>query len=292
MRPMSLFVLCAAAVVGAGNALAGGDVPILRGSVYEGPPVEPRFLPVPVIGPRWEGLYVGGQLGFSSASVNFSRGVGDLVANVLRNTTVQSEFSPSHWVNLPGQAVTRPSYGGFIGYDVQFEDTILGVEAQYNRIDARMASGDTIGRVVNTSDGYSNEVTLSGTASIHLTDYGTVRARAGWIYENVIPYAFIGVAVARATVSRSASVTVVGTDADPACAVPPSACLPPYAFAASESEVKKGAFAYGWTLGTGIDWILFSNVFLRGEYEYIGFGSFYGVNMHIHTARTAIGLKF
>jgi hypothetical protein len=148
MRPMSLFVICAAAVVGASSAFAGGDVPILRGSVYEGPPVEPRFLPVPVVGYRWDGFYVGGQLGFSSASVNFSRGVGDLVANVLRNTTIQNEFNPSDWVNLPGQAVTRPSYGGFIGYNAQFEDTILGVEAQYNRIDARMASGDTIGRVI------------------------------------------------------------------------------------------------------------------------------------------------
>jgi outer membrane immunogenic protein len=291
MRPMSLFVLCAAALVGAGNALAG-DMPVLRGSVYEGLPVEPRFVAEPVVGYRWEGFYVGGQIGFASTGVNFSRGVADLVANVLRNTTVQSEFSPSDWVSLPKQAVTRPSYGGFVGYNVQFEDTILGFEAQYNRTDARMTSGDTIGRVVNTSDGYANEVTLSGTASIHLTDYGTLRARAGWIYENVIPYAFIGVAAARATVSRSASVSIIGTDADPACAVPPSACLSPYAFAASESEVKKGAFAYGWTLGAGIDWILFSNIFLRGEYEYIGFAKFYGVNMHIQTARTAVGLKF
>jgi opacity protein-like surface antigen len=292
MRPMSLFVLCAAAIVGASNALAGGDVPILRGSVYEGPPVQPRFIPAPVVGYRWEGFHVGGQIGFASTGVNFSRGVADLVANILRNTTVQNEFDPSQWVSLPKQAVTRPSYGGFIGYDAQYEDTVIGVEASYNRIDARMASGDTIARVVNTSDGYANDVTLSGTASIHLTDYGTVRTRFGWIYQNVVPYAFIGVAAARATVSRSANVSIIGTDADPACAVPPSVCLTPYAFAASQSDFKKGAFAYGWTLGAGIDWILFSNIFLRGEYEYIGFAKFYGVNMHIQTARTAVGLKF
>lgn len=297
MRPICLFVLSAAAVVVGSDALAGPfDGTALRGSnaesYFDGPPAQPRFVPGSPVRYRWEGLYIGGQVGFATSGVDFSGGVADLVANLLRNTTVESEFSPSHWASLPKQAVSRASYGAFAGYNVQFADTIVGLEANYNRTNIRMSSGDTIARVVTTSDGYSNTVSLAGTSSIHLTDYGTLRARAGWIYEGYVPYAFIGAAIARATVSRSASISVNGVDADPACVGPPDVCLPPFAFAASQSEIKDGAFAYGWTVGAGIDWIVFSNVFLRGEFEYVGFAKFYGNTVYINTLRAAAGIKF
>jgi outer membrane immunogenic protein len=297
MRPTSLLVLSAVAAVVGSNALAGPfDDMALRGShtpaYYDRPAVQPRFVPGKPVRRRWDGFYIGGQVGYANSGINFSKGVEDLIANLLRDTTVEAEFRPSDWANLPGQSVTRPSFGGFFGYNTQFEDVIFGVEANYNRTNIKMAAGDTIARVVNTSDGYANTVVLTGTGSIHLTDYGTLRARAGWVYDRYIPYAFIGAAVARATISRSASLTMDGVDADPGCVGPPNVCLPPYSFAASQSEIKQGAFAWGWTLGAGIDWVLFSNLFLRGEYEYIGFAEFYGANLHIHTVRTAIGFKF
>jgi opacity protein-like surface antigen len=291
MRKIILLGLAVAAVSVGGEAVAA-DGPVLRGSTYDALPVQPRFVPGSPVRLRWEGFYIGGQVGYANSGVNFSGGVADLVATLLRNTTIQAEFSPSQWISLPKQAVTRPSYGGFIGYNAQFEDTIVGIEANYNRTNARMTSGDTIARVVNTSDGYANTVALSGTGSIHLTDYGTLRARAGWVADGYIPYAFVGAAVARATVSRTATVSVSGVDADPGCVGPPNVCLPPFAFAESLSETKDGAFAYGWTVGAGIDWVVFSNVFLRGEYEYVGFAKFYGVNMHINTVRAAAGIKF
>jgi opacity protein-like surface antigen len=293
MCPKKLIVLCIGVVANAGAALAADfDNFVLRGSTsapaYYDAPVQPRFIPGHPVLPRWDGLYIGGQVGYANSGVNFSDGVADLVANLLRNTTIEDEFSPSQWVNLPGKTTTRPSYGGFVGYNVQRDDIILGVEANYNRTDIRMVSGDTIGRVVDTSDGYSNTVVLSGTSSVHLTDYGTLRVRAGWVYDAFVPYGFAGFAVARATVSRSATVSIDGIDANPGC----GPCLPPYSFSASEDETRDGAFAYGWALGAGLDWFAFSNVFLRGEYEYIGFAKFYGTQLHIHTVRTALGIRF
>jgi opacity protein-like surface antigen len=41
-----------------------------------------------------------------------------------------------------------------------------------------------------------------------------------------------------------------------------------------------------------MDWAVSSSIFLRGEYEYIGFGNFHGVNLNIHTIRTALGFRF
>jgi opacity protein-like surface antigen len=279
-------------VSGSAAHAADFDDFVLRGSTAKPPyydaPVQPRFIPGHPVRPQWDGLYIGGQVGAANSGVNFTQGVADLVANILRNTTIEDEFSPSQWVNLPDRSTTRASYGGFIGYNVQRDELIFGVEVNYNRTDIRMVSGDTIGRVVNTSDGYSNDVVLSGTASVHLTDYGTLRVRAGWVYDAFIPYGFAGLAVGRATVSRSATVSVDGIDANPAC----GPCLPPYSFTATDSETKEGAFAYGWTLGGGFDWFLFSNLFARGEYEYIGFAKFYGTNLHVHTIRTALGIRF
>jgi opacity protein-like surface antigen len=155
-----------------------------------------------------------------------------------------------------------------------------------------MSSGDTISRVVVTSDGYSNDVTVSGTGSIRLIDYGTIRARAGWANENILPYGFVGVAVGRADVMRSASVTIFGTDADPACVGPPDVCKPNFAFAQSQSEAKFRAIGYGWTVGGGIDWSPIPYIFVRGEYEFVGFPSFRDVRLNLHTVRAAVGVKF
>ncbi len=257
------------------------DTPSLRGS---SPfiPAAPRYA-------KWEGAYIGGQVGFAGTSTNFSTGAADLIANILRNTTVQSQFQPSQWARLPAQGVSSFNFGAFIGYNFQYEDAVVGVELNYNRANARMGASNTVARVVNTSDGYSNNVTVSGSGSLHLTDYATLRFRGGWANDTLMPYGFLGVAVGRATVTRSASVSISGIDADPACA---PTCLPPYTFAQSQSDSRSGAFGLGWTAGTGIDWAFQSGVFVRGEFEYVAFPNFRGVAVGIAAVHAAAGVRF
>jgi opacity protein-like surface antigen len=278
--------LAALCLIGfASQATAGEfELPTLRGTTPF-VPAPPRYMP-------WSGFYVGGQVGYGSTGVDFTKGVQDLVEIILRDTIVENEFEPSHWAKLPSKSVTRPSYGGFIGYNVQFEDIILGLEANYNRANMRVLSGDTIGRVVNTSDGYSNAITVSGFGTMHLTDYGTLRVRAGWANNGFIPYSFVGFAIGRADLTRSASVSIVGTDADPNCVTPPNVCLPPYSFSQSLTDARKGTFGYGWAVGAGMDWALFSNAFVRGELEYVSFPDFHGTAIGLATARVGAGIKF
>jgi len=284
MRPVLLrLAACGLAVIGCARS-AAAQVPILRGSqAYE--IGTPQFR-------DWSGFYAGGQVSMPTTGVNFTGGVSSLIANILRVTTVENEFSPSGWASLPKQDVARKSYGGFIGYNVQFGETILGIEANYNHTSVRVSAGDSIARQVTTSDGYLNQVSISGTSNMDLTDYGTLRARAAWIYNSFIPYAFAAVAVGYGSVERSASVSISGSDADPACVGPPDVCLPPYAFSAAESEGKQHVFAYGWALGLGADWAVLPNVFLRGEYEYLTFPKFDGVNLSINSVRLGAGFKF
>jgi opacity protein-like surface antigen len=256
------------------------DTPTLRGTT--------PFIPAAPNYRRWDGFYAGGQVGWSAISANFSSGVSDLVANILRNTIVENEFAPSQWVNLPSRSQPGASYGAFLGYHIQFEDTIIGVEGNYNRVSAKLSSSDSIGRVVNTSDGYANAVVVSGSSSFEITDVATVRMRAGWVKDWFIPYGFIGVAVGRGGSVRSASVSIDGTDADPGCAP----CLPDYSFSQSQSDVKNGTIAFGWAIGAGIDWALTSNFFMRSEFEYVSFPDFGGISASISTGRVAAGFRF
>jgi opacity protein-like surface antigen len=137
-------------------------------------------------------------------------------------------------------------------------------------------------RIFTTSDGYNNDVTIIGSSEIRVTDYGTVRAKAGWAAGNFLPYGFVGLALGRADVTRTAQVIASGT----------AGGLPPYAFTDTRSEVLTGQFAYGYTAGFGVDMALMQNIFVRAEYEYIGFAAFHDLKTHIHTARVGAGIKF
>jgi opacity protein-like surface antigen len=117
---------------------------------------------------------------------------------------------------------------------------------------------------------------------MRITDYGTFRVRGGWAADCFMPYGFVGLALGRADVTRSARVIASGT----------AAGLPPYAFDQTNAVTKTGDFAYGYAAGLGLDIAVFQNMFVRGEYEYVQFGEFNDLKTHIHTARVAAGLKF
>lgn len=99
-----------------------------------------------------------------------------------------------------------------------------------------------------------------------------------------MPYGFIGFAVGRASIARSASVFISAVDANPGCVEPPDVCLPPYSFSQSESDIKNNAFAYGWAAGGGMDWALTPHIFVRGELEYVSFPNLYHSSISISTA--------
>jgi hypothetical protein len=91
MRPISLFVLCAVAVVAGSEARAGAfEEMLLRGSTvaasYGGD--ASRHVPSARIYYRWEGLYVGGHFGYSGAGVDFGNGTRSLIDYILRNDVV------------------------------------------------------------------------------------------------------------------------------------------------------------------------------------------------------------
>jgi outer membrane immunogenic protein len=236
----------------------------------------------------WSGFYVGGQLGMTSSNFNPDNATSSMVETVLRGTTIENEAGISNLPRLPKVSPSGTNYGGFIGFNQQWEDIILSIEASYNAASLSARSSDSIGRSFTASDGLRYNVDLDSQASVALKDYGTVRARAGYVMGRFLPYAQIGGVIGRADISRSAVIDLSWVDADPDN--PPD--NPPGRLVRSVSESKKNAFIYGVTTGVGLDVAVTPNIFLRGEYEYIHFFQFKGMTLDLHTGRIGAALKF
>src|SRR5271163_950150 len=209
------WVICAAFVlVLAPSALLAPpafaqDLDILRGSQTVGPATFTR----------WAGFYAGGQVGDSSGSVNFGSAASSDVAFILRNTTIEQDQQISKWtVMQPNGHPTSTGYGGFFGYNVQFQDMIIGAELNYNHLSLSSQTSGAITRSFTDSTSlpaghhYLYTVSVSEQAKLQMNDIAQFRARAGWVAGAFLPYGFLGFAVGRGNVSNSATVSSNATD--------------------------------------------------------------------------------
>ena len=118
-------VICALTVLAlASPAFAADlDLDILRGSQPVGPATFTR----------WSGFYVGGQFGYTNGNAPFSTATPPGIGNALRETTLENEFNVSQWPTLGTANQTVPSFGGFVGYNTQWQDVVIGIEANVSR---------------------------------------------------------------------------------------------------------------------------------------------------------------
>lgn len=279
MRVVALSLFAIGLGQGALAADLGGSY--LRGAVYEEAAV-----------PDWSGFYVGGQAGYSNANFDFGNATQSMISFALRNLTAERELGISRWTTLTKRDERGGSFGGFVGYNTQWDDVVLGVEANYNYANLE-ASASSLGdpnqaRWGTLSSGATYAADLRSAASAKLTDYMTFRARAGYAIGQFLPYATLGFAVGRADVRRTADVMYC----EDAAGGRPPACAPVSVVQPSGAVKKSSAFGYGFSAGVGVDVMLFPNVFLRGEYEYVQFASFNDTKLNISTVRAALGAKF
>ena len=237
---------------------------------------------------NWEGVNIGIRGGTTIMGSDFGKGPGDLVATILRNTTVESEFSPSQWTTVPPDLGTSSSFGGFIGYTTQWDQIVLGVDVGYTRVSSlQLSGGDTIERIVHTSDGFDNDVFIAGQSSLKLVDYGTLRGRVGYAVGQFLPYATLGGAVGRFNYARTATVIISGAQNPPTT---PQQTYGP--IINTLSDAKDNAFAAGFLAGAGLDVALAPNVFARAEWEFIAFGTVGGMTSTVNTLHAGLGLRF
>jgi outer membrane immunogenic protein len=245
---------------------------------------------------NWDGWYAGGQASESWSNTDYGSSIVSLTNNLFRNTTLQD---PASQLNVLGRVNAQSAgFGAFVGRNYQFGDIVLGVEANYNYMSSLASSTSaSLGPIQVAEPGLvlppgataADSVTLNGGAALHIKDEMTFRGRAGWATGDFLPYAFGGLAVGRMDVTRTVSSSVTRTIffADGT-----TTSFPLSQFSLSAVDGRTNNFVPGWTAGLGMDYMLWGNVFMRAEWEYVKFLQVKNTAVTENSARFGLGYKF
>jgi opacity protein-like surface antigen len=251
------FLVCLA-IAGSVTHASAADygMPVLRGSsVYE--PEAPSYY-------RWSGLYGGVSAGYVAGVTEFSDAVRPAATAVV--ASIPDNGAAWLWPTQPKANAAGSSYGAFAGYNVQFDDAVVGFELGYHRPSFNSTADYRVQR--------PGGARVDAREGLDIKDYLNLRGRAGWAFGAILPYATLGAVVGRADRAWSATGNVGGLNPNP------------------RAETHADVFIYGFSAGGGVDVALLQNLFVRAEYEYVHFTQPTGVNAGLHTARVGAGLKY
>ena len=175
------------------------DLPILRGSFVDG---------LTTSRVNWQGFYVGGQGGYGSSDEKFAGSNANMLATLLDHNVIQ-QMQVSQWnLGLAGQSARSSAYGAFAGYNWQWDDVVVGLEASYVHGSFGGASHATKELVSGSalSDTFFHDVAVDSSASISISDMATFRARAAYAWGCFLPYMFGGFALGKADIARSVTI--------------------------------------------------------------------------------------
>ncbi|MGO9486917.1 MAG: outer membrane protein [Rhodomicrobium sp.] len=188
---------------------------------------------------NWAGFYAGvnGGYGWDSTS----------------STLIASAFQPGDLAPTVRSASFTPDGGfggGQIGYNVQRERVVFGIEADIQGADI---TGNKHVQAANPG----SWVTTDAWAGTNLDWFGTVRGRLGYSFGGTILYATGGFAFGG--VKDSLHQSVVSTDTDPATT--------------DSNAASRSATLTGYVIGGGVETKLTPSWSIKAEYQYIDLGS-------------------
>ncbi|HXX06575.1 MAG TPA: outer membrane beta-barrel protein [Pseudolabrys sp.] len=235
---------------------------------------------------RWDGWQFGIQAGLANMNTDFGNSTSGMVAFILQNTTVESEFAPSNWAALSANGTNGQAYGAFLSYNMQWERLVLGAELVYNNTATTLEAGaaSSIARQFDTSDGFHNVVSIDAQSTIKLIDYAMLRGRAGYAVGQFLPYATVGFVLGRFNFATTATVFQQGDNASTGATYGPTTT--------TQTVGKDNDFVGGLAAGLGVDWAITPGIFLRGEWQYIAFGPVAGIRTNINTGQLGVGARF
>jgi outer membrane immunogenic protein len=139
-------------------------------------------------------------------------------------------------------------FGGQLGYDHQLDWVVLGIEADFQRINYK--AGQTL--IFNPFQ------TSLNSHEARLDALGTLRGRVGAaLAPTLMAYVTAGLAYGKAGVSATSSITSFP-------------CVGVFNFCGSGSN---DAWLFGWTVGGGMKYAVTGNWSLKAEYIYYDLGS-------------------
>lgn len=220
----------------AGVALAGpamsADIPV------KAPAAEAAY--------SWTGFYFGGSAGYHNIRANgYSVVPADTQTNGFWNVTacfVAGNCSPDH----PSKSGSGGVFGGYIGYNRQFQNVVLGIETDLQVSTASARHHRDVPASITTSIPFSTSVETD------VNWFGTVRARAGLV---VAPrhLAYVTGGWAYGQVERHWQQRYIGSGTN--------------ATAGAKTTV-----ATGYAVGAGWDWAVTQHVRFGVEYLFVHLG--------------------
>ena len=274
MRRLLVVVAMMLGAASVAHAADMPDLPILRGGFTDGG----------VATVNWQGSYIGGHAAYGTSNMNFKNSTSNIAARLLDGTEMEAVQQISQWPIMGKVSAHGEGFGGFVGYNAQWSDVVVGVELNYTHGKFGGSQTGTMSRFFSLPSGYTTGATYEGTARMNISDMGTLRVRGGYAYGSFLPYLFGGIALGQADIVRTARVS--GTQVNPAAA--PGFQNVPFDVSASEGQYSH--LIYGYSVGLGTEIMLISNLFMRAEWEYVRFAS--SVDTSINTVRAGLGYKF
>jgi outer membrane immunogenic protein len=215
----------------------------------------PPLAPVAVY--NWTGFYAGVNAGYTWSNSN---SVDTVTTNASSIGGLNGNIGGQVAANGTGSVpVSNNGFigGGQIGYNRQYNNAVLGIEADIQGL-ARQGSQNTITNtgVPGGLIGLSSSATITSSRSL---DYlGTVRGRIGLLPKpSLLAYVTGGLAYGGANTSTTI-VEKLGFSDTPA----------PFGASGSLSTTR-----VGWTAGAGLEWMFAANWTAKAEYLYYDLGS-------------------
>ena len=250
---LGVVALCALSGLIAGPALAA-DLPAKP--YYKAPPtVAPSF--------SWTGFYIGGNVGggwentetdysYTSFPAPSPPGFEDVFGpggplNVGGGSAVSSAIADGFIPTSLGSRNTGFfAAGGQAGFNVQYNQTVLGLEADFEWFADAVKS-------TNFTAPFNGVITNNATQTAGLRWLGTVRGRAGWTFDRALLYVTGGLAYGQAVATSNAS-NFDGTNTD--------------LFAGDGSGTR-----IGYAVGGGLEYAFTNNISGKLEYIYYNLGT-------------------
>ena len=290
MKQLPIFAAAMGVALSVGPAL-GADL------AYKAPYVSP-----PLIAP-WSGFYIGGNVGGTFGgdnSVNTSSTVSSYIVDPTYFLNNAGNPNGQYWATNSAQGATGNSGtggtsafigGGQIGYNSQFGyNWVAGIEADIQGI----ASGNGSGSISNSVGlpqfwlypppaAAFDTLTTTIASSRGIDFFGTVRGRLGFLFTpTLLVYGTGGLAYAG--VHASTSITQTNNDAANTIA----AYGAPGQYWENPTATSTGSVSdtrLGWTVGAGIEWMVWRNWSFKAEYLYYDLGSVtYGLSPLVTTS--------
>jgi outer membrane immunogenic protein len=280
MRRLVLTAVMFAAVSGA-QAADMPDLPALRGAFTDGLSSSKT---------NWQGFYIGAQGGYGASDENFNGATSNMIGPLIDHNVIQ-DMGVAQWNLGLGKTTHQSSgWGAFAGYNSQWDDIVIGIEASYLHGSFGGSTSASQGPLVGPlSDGFYHAVQATSAASISISDMATFRGRAAYSFGSFLPYVFGGLALGNADISRGVTIedhfAPTFNQAVASCAT-----TPPFCATLASTQVQHNHLIYGYTGGLGVDVNLIGGLFLRAEYEYVRFTS--AIDTNINTVRAGLGYKF